>query len=58
MGYTFNCDVCGERYDHSPPFIGEFVESFLKASDSPLVEKFEVGETVAICRTCSEDLFQ
>lgn len=57
MGYTFNCDCCNSRYDHAPPFIGELTETFLKTSDSPLVEKYDIGETVAVCRRCAEDLF-
>lgn len=57
MGYTFNCDGCNSRYDHTPPFMGEFRETFLKTSDSPLVHQFDIGETVTLCRRCSEDLF-
>lgn len=57
MGYTFNCEVCKTRYDHAPAFMGEFRETFLKTSDSPLVEDYDPGQTVTICRTCSEDLF-
>lgn len=55
MPYTFACDVCGTRQDHAPPFMGEFRESFLKTSDSPLTEFFSPGDTVTICRTCSEE---
>lgn len=57
MGYTFNCDVCEHRYDQAPAFMGEFRESFLKTSPSPLTQLFRPGETVTICRDCSEDLF-
>lgn len=56
MGYTFNCDACGARYDRSPAFMGEFRETFLKTSDSPLTEEFHPGQTVTICRGCSEEL--
>jgi len=54
MGYTFNCDFCGDRYNRAPAFMGEFRESFLKTSDSPLVERFEPGQTVTVCRGCME----
>ncbi len=54
MGYTFQCDSCGTEYDHAPPFMGEFRETFLKTSDSPLTELFKPGQTVTLCRDCSE----
>jgi hypothetical protein len=54
MGYTFNCDGCDTRYNHAPPFMGEFRETFLKTSNSPLVHEFEIGETVTLCRDCCE----
>ena len=57
MGYTFNCDGCGRRYDHAPPFMGEFRETFLKTADSPLVDAFQPGQTVTLCRACSEEVF-
>jgi len=57
MGYTFNCDVCEERYDRAPAFMGEFRESFLKTSPSTLTQLFQPGETATICRDCSEALF-
>lgn len=57
MPYTFNCDVCNTRQDHAPPFMGEFRESFLKTSDSPLTQRFRPGETVTVCLQCSEELF-
>jgi len=56
MGYTFNCDGCGTGYDHSPPFMGELRESFLKTSDSPLTELFQPGQTVTLCRECLEEM--
>jgi hypothetical protein len=34
--------------------MGEFRETFLKTSNSPLVHEFEVGETVTFCRDCCE----
>lgn len=55
MGYTFNCDDCGNRYDRAPAFMGEFRETFLKTSDSPLVERFDVGQTITLCHPCCED---
>lgn len=57
MGYTFNCDGCDTRFDHAPPFMGEFRETFLKTSDSPLVERYSIGETVTLCRKCAEAEF-
>ena len=57
MGYTFNCDVCENRFDRAPAFMGEFRESFLKTSPSTLTQLFQPGETVTICRDCSEALF-
>jgi hypothetical protein len=54
MGYTFVCDVCDEFHDAAPPFMGEFRESFLKTSDSPLTELYQPGQTVTICRDCAE----
>jgi hypothetical protein len=57
MGYTFTCDKCGVGYDRTPPFMGEFNESFLKTSDSILTELFAPGQTVTVCRGCAEELF-
>ena len=58
MGYTFNCDgPCGERYDTAPPFMGEFRESWLKTTPSVLVHAFNPGQTVTLCRDCSELFF-
>lgn len=56
MGYTFNCDGCDTRKDHAPPFMGELRETFLKTSDSPLTDAFQPGQTVTLCRSCSESL--
>lgn len=56
MGYTFNCDGCETRFDHSPPFMGELRETFLKTSDSPLTELYQPGQTVTLCRRCTEDV--
>lgn len=58
MPYTFNCDgPCGRRYDSAPPFMGEFRETFLKTSDSFLVEQYDKGQTVTMCRDCAEEVF-
>jgi len=58
MGYGFACDVCADVHpDEAPPFMGEFRESFIKTADSPLVHAFDVGQTVTICRSCSEEHF-
>jgi len=34
--------------------MGEFRESFLKTADSPLVHRFDIGQTVTLCRGCCE----
>jgi hypothetical protein len=54
MGYTFTCDDCHRGFDHAPPFMGELSERFLKTADSPLVDHYQPGETVTLCRDCSE----
>lgn len=56
MGYTFTCDDCRRGFDSAPPFMGEFSERFLKTADSPLVDKYQPGETVTLCRDCSEKI--
>lgn len=56
MGYTFQCDCCREDFRHAPPFMGELTERFIKTSDSPLVEKFEIGQTITFCRKCAEEI--
>ena len=57
MGYTFNCDGCGTRYDMFPPFAGEFTEEFLKTTASPLTQAFKPGQKVTLCEDCSEAIF-
>lgn len=37
--------------------MGEFPESWLKTSDSPLVEVYSPGQTVTMCRDCAEEVF-
>lgn len=56
MGYTFTCNVCGTRYDRSPPWVGELTDTFIKTSDSPLTERFHPGQTITVCRECAEGL--
>lgn len=56
MGYTFNCDGCGGRYDRAPAFMGEFRETFLKTTPTPLAEVYDIGETVTICAECMEGI--
>ena len=56
MGYTFECDYCEREYNHEPPLMGSFNETFLKTSDSWLTQEFRPGETVTLCRACSEDI--
>lgn len=54
MGYTFNCDGCGDRKDHAPPFMGEFRETFLKTIGGIFAEEYKPGQTVTLCATCCE----
>lgn len=54
MGYVYNCDICGDRKTSAPPLMGQFTETFLKTSDSLLVERFDIDQTVTICRDCAE----
>jgi hypothetical protein len=56
MGYTFTCDSCDGRYDHTPPFMGEFRESFLKTTPMAFAELYAPGETVTLCEPCCEGL--
>jgi len=56
MGYTFTCDSCAEGYDHAPAFMGEFRESFLKTSDSPLTQVYQPGQTITLCRGCMQEI--
>lgn len=56
MGYTFTCDICDTHHDTAPPFMGELRETFLKTADTPLADAYHPGQTVTICRTCSEDV--
>ncbi|QLG63096.1 hypothetical protein [Halorarum salinum] len=57
MGYVFNCDGCGARKDHAPPFMGEFNETFLKTSAHGFAEEFSPGQTVTLCADCSMEVF-
>ena len=56
MGYVFNCDGCGERKDHTPPFMGEFQETFLKTTGGQFADRFKPGQTVTVCVDCCEEL--
>lgn len=58
MGYTYNCDGCETRFDRFPPFSGEFTETFIETSPSPLTAAFRPGQKVTLCRECSEAIFQ
>lgn len=59
MGYTYVCDgFCGDAHDSAPPFMGSFSEQFIKTSPSILAQMFDPGETVTMCRECSELLFE
>lgn len=57
MGYTFACDGCGTAYDHAPPFMGEFSESFLNgtAAGGEFSEIYNIGQTVTLCVHCSRE---
>ena len=56
MGYTFTCERCEQGFNHEPPFIGEFVETFIKTSPSPLTEDYSPGQTVTLCAPCMEEI--
>lgn len=56
MGYTFQCDVCTEPHDSAPPLMAQFNETFLKRTDSPLAQVFDLDQTVTVCRGCAEEL--
>lgn len=57
MGYVFNCDGCGDRRNHAPPFMGEFRESFLKTTGGAFAEKYDIGQTVTLCADCAAEVF-
>lgn len=57
MGYTYTCDKCRCGFDSAPPFMGEFRETFLKTEATMLADVFAPGETVTLCRSCSEEVF-
>lgn len=56
MGYVFNCDSCGTRKDHAPPFMGEFSETFLNTIGGEFAEIFDPGQTVTICAGCMREV--
>jgi hypothetical protein len=56
MGYTFVCEDCGRGYNHEPPLMGSFTDTFIKTSDSWLAQEYRPGETVTFCRSCAEDI--
>jgi hypothetical protein len=59
MGYTFKCDDCGEGYNRTPAFVGEFMESFLKStSEGGLFADagYSPGQKVTICRDCMQEV--
>lgn len=56
MGYTYICERCDRGYNQEPPFIGEFVDTFIKTSPSLLTGDYAPGQTVTICADCMEDI--
>lgn len=56
MGYTYVCDNCGDGFNHNPPFVGEFTDTFIKTSPSQLAQDFNIGETVTMCERCMEEI--
>jgi len=56
MGYTFDCDGCGDSYHDFPPFAGEFTEQFLKTCGGTFAEKFAPGEKVTLCADCMAEV--
>ena len=56
MGYIYRCDSCNERYDHFPPFAGEFTEQFLKTTGGVFAEIYEPGQKVTLCAECMAEV--
>lgn len=56
MGYVFDCDACGDRKSHAPPFMGEFSETFLKTIGGELAEIYDIGQTVTLCHQCCREV--
>lgn len=54
MGYTFDCDGCGESYHTFPPFAGEFTEEFLKTRGGHFAIEYSPGQKVTLCAECME----
>ena len=55
MGYVYDCDGCDETYHEMPPFVGEFMESFLKTDGGAFADEFSPGQKVTICAACIEE---
>jgi hypothetical protein len=56
MGYTYDCDGCGNSYHTFPPFAGEFTEEFLKTNGGVFAAEFEPGQKVTICADCMSEV--
>jgi len=54
MGYTYNCDGCGEGYNSFPPFAGEFTEEFLNTLGGKFAKAYKPGQKVTFCADCME----
>jgi hypothetical protein len=54
VGYTFDCDGCGDSHHNFPPFAGEFTEEFLKTVGGKFAAAFKPGQKVTICSECME----
>lgn len=57
MGYDYTCDDCGHGYGGPPPFMGEFRESFLEATEAGGLfaeAGYRPGQTVTLCADCME----
>ena len=59
MGYTHECDVCGEGFDSLPAFVGEVREAWFKTTALGGIladEGYSPGETITFCGECIVDL--
>ena len=52
MGYNYTCDSCNNKSEDSPPFMGEFRESFLKTDGGIFAEQYAPGQTITLCPEC------
>lgn len=55
MGYTYQCDSCGDGFNEPPPFGGEFRESYLQGHGGHFANAgYHHEQTVTFCPNCLE----